>query len=306
MAAANSIWNDLSSQFSEVAARAGKSIVAIHGGRRLSASGVLWRMGVVVTASHMLRRTDDLSLTLPDKSRTKTSFAGRDPGTDLAILRIESAPSATPAESGAGARLQVGQIILAVGRSGLGDLAATAGIVARLGEAWQTWRGGQIDSLLRPDVTLYPGQAGSALVDSSGSVLGINTPALARASTITIPAATVNRVVDEILEHGGVFRPYLGLAMQAVALPQDLAGKLKIEQDAALMVMQVEAESPSAKAGITLGDLIVTINEHRSGGIDDIQRTLLRAKRGESVKLTYVRGGQPATATVKLAERPQR
>ena len=305
MAAAHSHWEDLSNQFADVAERAGKSAVAVQGGRRLAASGVVWREGVVVSASHMLRHTENLEITLADKSRSKASFVGRDPGTDLAILRLEKASSTTSAEPGDMARLRVGQLVLAVGRSSVGDLAASAGIIARLGDAWQTWRGGQIDSLLRPDVTLYPGQSGSALVNSSGLVLGINTTALARASTITIPVATVNRVVDEILEHGSLFRPYLGLAMQAVAVPDELASKLKIESDAVLMVMQVEPSSPAASVGITLGDLIVRVNQQAIGGIEDVQGALAQAKRGGSVELAYVRGGQLATAKVKLAERPR-
>ena len=302
---AHSQWEDLSKQFADVADQASKSIVSVHGGRRLAASGVVWRAGIVVTASHMLRRTDDLEVTFGDKSSGKASFVGRDPGTDLAILRLEKASSGAPVELGDANRLRVGQLILAVGRSSLGDLAASAGIIARLGDAWQSWRGGQIDRLLRPDVTLYPGQSGSALVDSSGRVLGINTTALARASTITIPVATVNRVVSEILEHGGVFRPYLGLAMQSVAMPQDLLTRLKIESDAALMVMQVEPGSPSEGAGMMLGDLIVSVNQQPARGVEYIQRLLARAKRGDSVELAYVRGGQLATAKVKLAERPQ-
>jgi S1-C subfamily serine protease len=305
MVVAHSQWGDLSNQFADVADKASESVVAVHGGRRIAASGVVWRAGIVVTASHMLRRTDDLEVTFGDKSRGNASFVGRDPGTDLAILRLEKASSGAPVELGDANRLRVGQLILAVGRSSLGDLAASAGIIARLGDAWQSWRGGQIDRLLRPDVTLYPGQSGSALVDSSGHVLGINTTALARASTITIPVTTVNRVVDEILEHGGVFRPYLGLAMQPVAMPQDLATRLKIESDAALMVMQVEPGSPSEGAGIMLGDLIVSVNQQPARGVEYVQRSLARAKRGDSVELAYVRGGQLATAKVKLAERPQ-
>jgi len=306
MAATHIEWDTLSNQFAEVADKTGRSVVAVHGGRRVAGTGIVWRAGVVVTASHMLRRAEDIEVTFPDKSRGQATFVGRDPGTDLAALRFDSANAIKPAQLGDAGSARVGQLVLAVGRSTLGDLAASAGIVARTGAAWQTWRGGRIDSLLRPDVTLYPGQSGSALVDSRGNVLGINTTALARASTITVPTATVERVVTEILEHGGVFRAYLGLAMQPVALPPDLADKLKIQRDAALMIMQVEPASPCAAAGMTLGDLIVGINRQSVSGIDDIQQVLLAAKRGDSVELKYARGGQVATATVKLAERPRR
>jgi S1-C subfamily serine protease len=306
MAAAHIEWDTLSDQFNEIAEETAKSVVAVHGGRRVAGSGIMWRAGVVVTASHMVRRTEDIEVTFADKSRGEATFVGRDPGTDLAVLRLDVAGTATPAQLGDSANICVGQLVLAVGRSTLGDLAASAGIVARTGAAWQTWRGGRIDSLLRPDVTLYPGQSGSALVDSRGNVLGINTTALARASTITVPTVTVERVISEILEHGGVFRAYLGLAMQPVALPAELASKLRIQRDAALMIMQVEPASPSAEAGMTLGDLIIGINGQPVSGIDDVQRVLLRAKRGDSVELEYARGGQVATVKMKLAERPRR
>lgn len=299
-------WDTLSNQFTEVVEQTGKFVVAVYGGRRVAASGILWRLGIIVTASHMLRRKEDIEVTFGGNSRLKASFLGSDPGTDIAVLRLDNRDSAAPELLSEASQLRVGQLILAVGRSTVGDLAATAGIIARLGAAWQTWRGGKIDTLLRPDVTLYPGQSGSALIDSRGRVLGMNTSALARAATITVPAATVERVVNEILEHGGIFRPYLGLAMQAVPVPPELSSKLKIGQDSGLMVMQVEPGSPSAEAGLGLGDLIISINSQPVSGIEHVQQALGKAKRGESVDVGYTRGGQLSSAKVKLADRPRR
>ena len=299
-------WDTLSNQFAEVVEQTGKSVVAVHGGRRVAGSGIIWRPGIVVTASHMLRQTDGVEVTLADKSRHKVSFAGRDPGTDIAVLRLDKRDSGALELRFEASKLRVGQLILAVGRSTLGDLAAVAGIIARLGGSWQTWRGGTIDALVRPDVTLYPGQSGSVLVDSRGRALGMNTSALARAATITVPTTTVERVVNEILEHGGVFRPYLGLAMQPVSVPDELARKMKTEADSALMVMQVEPGSPSAEAGLMLGDIIISINAQPVSGIEYIQRALSAAKRGDSVELGYARGGQLASVKVKLADRPRR
>lgn len=304
--AAQNLWDQLSNQLAEVGDQVNKSIVAVHGGRRVAASGIVWRTGIVVTASHLVRKSEEIEVTFANKSREKATFLGRDSGTDVAVLRLENANSASPAQLSDSKNVRVGQLILAIGRSTFGDLAASLGIIARLGGPWQTWRGGKIDSLLRPDVTLYPGQSGSALVDSQAHILGMNTSVLARASTITVPSATVDRVVNEIVEHGGVFRPYLGLAMQPVALPSDLAGKLKIEQQTALMIMQVEPGSPSSESGITLGDLIVRINQQPVSGIEDIQRALSAAKRGDSVELAHVRGGELKSAKLKLADRPRR
>ena len=299
-------WDALSDQLSLVAEKSAKFVVSVHGGHRIGASGILWRPDLVVTTSHTLRRTEGIEVAFGAKSSVKTRFLGRDSGTDVAVLRLESAISEAPAQLNDGAGLRVGQLVLAVGRSRLNDLAASAGIIARLGDAWQTWRGGRIDRLLRPDVTLYPGQSGSALVDSQGRVLGMNTSALARAAAITIPTTTIERVVNEIVEHGGVFRPYLGLAMQPVAVPEDLARKLKTDHDTVLMVMQVEPGSPGAEAGLMLGDLILTVNAQAAAGIERIQHALSQAKRGDAVELGYARAGQLATVKVKLADRPGR
>lgn len=162
-----------------------------------------------------------------------------------------------------------------------------------------------MDRLLRPDVTLYRGQSGSALVDSRARVLGMNTSALARSAAITVPNTTVDRVVNEILQHGGVFRPYLGLAMQPIAIPPELKTRFNLQSETALMVMQVEASSPSADAGITLGDVVVGIAGAPVQGIEEIQRALSITKRGDSVDVEYVRGGQLASVKVKLSDRPR-
>jgi S1-C subfamily serine protease len=299
-------WDTLSNQLANVAAQLDKSVVCVDGGHRIGSSGIIWRPGIVVTASHMLRRTEHIEVILGHQSRAKATFAGRDMGTDVAVLRLENAGFGAPAQLSDASKLRLGELVLALGRSRLGDLAASSGIIARLGAAWQTWRGGKMDRLVRPDVTLYPGQSGGALVDSSAKVLGMNTAALARAATITVPTSTVERVVNEILEHGSVFRPYLGLAMQPVELPKELAGKLKIVRESALMVMQVESDSPSAAAGIMLGDIILGINAQPAAGIEDIQHALRNAKREDSVELEYARGGQLASTKVKLADRPRR
>jgi S1-C subfamily serine protease len=297
-------WDTLSGQFAEIAEQAGRFVVAVHGGSRIAGSGIFWRPGIVVTANHTLRRTGECEVTFWDKSSRKAALVGRDPGTDVAILRAEGA-SAETAQFGSPGELRVGQFVMAIGRSTLGDLSASAGIIARLGASWQTWRGGRIDSLLRPDVTLYRGQSGSALVDSRGRVLGMNTSALARSAAITVPNATIDRVVDEILQHGGVFRPYLGLAMQPIAIPPELKTKHNLQSETALMVMQVEASSPSTEAGIMLGDVIVAIAGAPVQGIEQVQRALSSARRGDSIDIAYVRGGQLASANVKLADRPR-
>jgi S1-C subfamily serine protease len=197
----------------------------------------------------------------------------------------------------------VGEVVLAVGRSALGDISASAGIIARLGSGWRSWRGGQIDSLIRPDLQLYVGQSGSALVNEGRRVLGINSSALARNAVITVPAATIDRVVDDLLERGHVPRPFLGAAMQAVPVPESLRAHFAAGVDEALLVLHVEPHAPAASAGILVGDLMLSVNGHLVHNVHDVQHRLLSLKVGDSIPVVVLRGGVRMDLTVILADR---
>jgi S1-C subfamily serine protease len=294
-------WAALSQELATAIESLSGSIVAVQSGHRLAASGIHWRSGLIVTANHMIRRSDELSITLPDHSSAAATLAGRDPGTDVALLKIEGVAGLSTVQTTSTAELKVGHLVVAVGRSHLGDLAASSGIVARLGGAWKTWRGGQIDQLVRPDVTLYPGQAGSALMNARGQVLGMNTTALARMATITVPAMTVDRVLGELLEHGHIRRPYLGLAMQTVSIPNDVRDRLKLESATGLLVMQVEADGPANKAGVMLGDVIISIHGKTAGDVAD---ALAGLRPGDQTKVIILRGGERRELSVNVGDRP--
>ena len=152
----------------------------------------------------------------------------------------------------------------------MGDISASYGIIARTGSAWRTWRGGEIDRLIRPDIQLYVGQSGSALVNEQRQVLGINSPALARQAVITIPAQTIRRVVDAILKLGHVPRPFLGLAMQPIPIPDPVRELFPGETEETLLVTHIEAKAPAAQAGVMVGDVIVSFNGKPVHGVHEI------------------------------------
>ena len=199
--------------------------------------------------------------------------------------------------------VRVGELVLAIGRSALGDISASSGIIARLGSAWRTWRGGQMDSLIRPDLQLYVGQSGSALVDEGRRVLGINSSALARNAVITVPAATIDRVVDAILERGHVARPFLGAAMQSVPVPEAQRSQFGEGVDEALLVLHVEPDAPAAKAGILVGDLLLSVDGHAVHNVHDVQHRLSSLKVGDPVAVAVIRGGVRMDLKVILADR---
>jgi len=148
------------------------------------------------------------------------------------------------------------------------------GIVSVLGDKWRTWHGGEIGRLIRPDVSIFIGFSGGALIDAEGRVIGINTTGLARGAGLTIPASTVNHVVDTLLEHGHIARPYLGVGMQPVTLPDQLRSKFNLAKESALIILSVEAEAPAGREGITLGDVLVALDGAPVADTDDVQSVL--------------------------------
>ncbi|NJO43528.1 MAG: PDZ domain-containing protein [Cyanobacteria bacterium CRU_2_1] len=294
----------LSNTFAEAIAHAGQSIVAVKGGRRFGASGVHWRSGVIITSDHSLRQEDEITLVLPDQSTTTAPIIGRDPGTNLAILRLRPELNLPIATIQHPASLQVGHLVLAVGRSSETGLTASMGMISALGGTWRTWNGGQIDQFIRPDLTLYPGGSGSALIDPQGQVLGINI-ATPRSAVLTIPAVTIDRVVDQLLNRGRIVRGYLGVGMQPVELPQRLQQALNLS-GTRVLVVSVESGSPAEQAGIMIGDVIVELGDRQISDIHDVHQMLDPEQVGKPLGVKVIRGGQWMELTVTVGERPRR
>src|SRR5215813_5837333 len=298
---AENIWAGLSSQLAEAAATVGKSVVAVHG-RRHPSSGIFWTNDSIVTAHHALRRDEDISVVTAPGQSTSARVVGRDPTTDLALLRLQQPVEGAVARWGDASKLRIGELVLALGRTWRGNVVASSSVVSGLMGRWRTWRGGELDQFIRPDLTLYPGFSGGPLVNAQGEIVGLNTAGLHR-SGITVPAATVARVAGELLEKGRIERPYLGLAMQAVALPESLRTKLNLMPSEGLLVVHVEAGSPAEKSGVLLGDLLIELDGRALADIDGVQEALRSHKSGDSVEIGLVRGGALIKVNVTLAAR---
>ena len=294
----------LSNSLADAVENAGKSLVAVNARRHSPSTGIHWRSGVIVTADHTLERDEGITITLPDGSQTAATIAARDSGTDLAVLKAEGI-DLPEAEIGDAGSLRVGHIVIAVARPGEG-LSASWGTVSALSGAWRTWSGGQIDQLIRPDLTLYPGFSGGPLVDGQGRVVGINTSGLSRGLSLAIPASTVNRVVEQLLTRGRISRGYLGISLQPVRLPDNLKGSLGISDSGALIVVSLEEGGPAEKAGLLVGDIIVSLDGKSVTDPRDIQSVLGSESVGKSIAAKLVRGGAPTELSITVGERPAR
>jgi serine protease Do len=292
------ILSSFSANLAELVERAGQSAVAIEARHRIGSSGFLWKPGIIVTADHSVRREEDIPVILPDGKRATAELAGRDPGTDIAVLRVNGA--AGPALTTAPA-LRTGEIVVSVGRHEPGVLAAM-GIVSTAGGPWKTWRGGQLEALLRLDIGAYARSSGSAVFDTEGRFAGMLTAGLTRTAPVAIPAATIDRIAGELAEHGRVARGYIGVGLQPVALPSALAKKLNREQRSGVIVLSVEPDGPAAAGGIVMGDVVVEIAGQVTEDTDDLQAAL-RGAIGRELVVVILRGGERAELGVKVGER---
>ena len=295
----------LSQDLARVVERVSTAVVAINARRRSSSSGVCWRDGVIVTAAHTLRRSEDISVILPSGEAMAATLAGADPSTDLAVLKIDSGNISVPS-FGDSLHIKVGNLVLAVGRGAQRGLNATLGIVGVLSGAWRTWYGGLIDQFIGLDLDLHPGAAGGPLTDSNGNVLGINTLGLSRGIALTIPASTVDRVVGKLLEKGHIGRGYLGLGMRPIELPEDLKQKLHRTGDSGLIVVSVEPDGPGGKAGVLFGDIIVALGGAPVGNLRDLQAFLEPESVGNTIAVSIIRGGKAVEVNVTIGERKRR
>jgi S1-C subfamily serine protease len=296
------IWARLSNEIADVSATAGKWVVAVHGTRHPS-SGIVVAKDAVVAASHAVRREDEITVITAPGQKLSARVSGRDPSTDLVVLRLQQPIDAQAARWASTSSLRVGELVLALARTRRGHVVASSGILSGLiNGPMRTWRGGEIDQFIRPDLTMYPGFSGGPLVNSQGDFLGMNTAGLHR-SGITVPSATVQRVSAELLEKGGIQRPYLGLAMQAAPLPESLRTRLNLTASEGLLVVHVEPGSPADKAAIFLGDVLIKLAGMPVADIDSVQDILRSHKPGDLVEASLIRGGAIATSSLRLEVR---
>ena len=295
----------LSTQLSDAVDRVAPSVVAIHARRRIPSSGIVWRDGVVVAAHHTVQRDEDVTVTLADGKEAQATVAGRDPGTDLVVLRL-AAPLGAPAERAPDVP-RVGQLVLAVGRPG-DAVTASMGVVSAVGPEWRTWQGGRIDRFVRLDLAIYDGFSGGPLVDALGRVLGLNTSGLSRSAGVAIPVTTVDRVAEQLLAGGRVRRGFLGVGTQPVRLPESLRARARAlvdgAGDVALMVVSLAPDGPAERAGLLLGDVLVGLDDHATADPADVIALLGGDVAGSTVQARVLRAGEPATVPIVVGEQP--
>jgi S1-C subfamily serine protease len=295
---------ELSNALAQATERAAANGVAVHAEARGSASGVVWRPGIIVTAEHALRRDEEIHATLPDGRVVPATLAGRDPSTDLAVLKCAEASAAVPG-FGDVPSLKPGSLTLVVGRTRASGPVAALGVVSLVTPERRTWTGAALAPYIRLDVGLQPTAIGGAVVDAQGRTLGIATPRFARFGAIAIPAPAVDRVVDILLKKGHIPQGYLGVGLQPVRLPETLRQSLQRPEKTAAIVLEVEPESPAHKAGIVIGDILLALAGHSVARLEDVHSQLHGEFIGKPLALKFVRGGASQEVNIVVGERPR-
>jgi S1-C subfamily serine protease len=290
-----------SDHLADLVAGAAPSIVAVHGRGRNAASGFVWRPGHVVTADETLETDGDLAVTLPDGRRVEATLLGRDPTTDVALLKADDAEApALPLDGAADPR--PGDLVLAVGRRE-GEPAAHLGIVQVAGGPWRSQRGGRIDRLLRLDVRLDPRSEGGVVLDARGRAIGMAVYG-PRRTVLAIPAATIERVANQLSRSGRIARGYAGLGLQPVRLDEATARSLDLPEGRGLIVVDVDPNGPGRRAGVLQGDIVAQWDGEPVRGMRELSARLGPESVGRSVAITVIRAGQPTMLNLSVAERP--
>jgi len=291
---------DFSNGLSSAVEKGGASTILVDARKRYPASGIAYADDLVLTADHVVTREDDIKVLLPDGKSVSATIAGRDPGSDLALLRLAE-KSLTPARTSDS--IKVGQLVLALGRPNSAGMQASWGIVTAISGPTRTFRGGMLDEYVQTETTPYPGFSGGPLVNTEGEVLGLNTSGLTRGSSLTIPVKVAWRVAEALAKHGSVKRGYLGVRTQPVDVPEAARTALGREQSHGLLVLWLEEGGPAEKSGLLVGDILVAISGQPVGDADDLFSALNSDSVGKAIAVEVLRGGHPETVSVTVGER---
>jgi S1-C subfamily serine protease len=294
---------ELSDALADAADKAGRATVLVNARRRMPASGIIYAADLVLTADHILEREEDISVILADGTEIPARVAGRDSGSDLAVLKLERPAGPAAVAEAATSPARLGQIALVLGRPSRDGIEASLGTVSAIGGPIRTGRGGMLERYIRTDSISYPGFSGGPLVAADGTVLGVNTSGLANGAAVTIPADIAWKIAETLVKQGRIRRGYLGIRSQTVEVPQAAQKSLQREQATGLLIVGVENDSPASKGGFMVGDILVAVAGVPVLHHDELFTRLSGDIVGRSTPIEILRGGQPQTLNVLIGER---
>lgn len=299
------IFTELSDAMADAVERAGKFTVLVEARRRFPASGILFAKDMILTADHVVERDEDIKVLLGDGMELTARLAGRDPGTDLAVLKLDlsaGTASTTPAEL-AKTPARVGEFVMAIGRPSKNGIEASFGTINAIGGPVRTGRGGMLERYIQTDVVSYPGFSGGPLINGEGRVFGINTSGFHSGGAITIPADVALNTAETLAKYGKIKRGYLGIRSQTVNIPAEGQQQLNRKQETGLLIVGLEADSPAGKGGLMVGDILTGVAGAAIEHHDELFTRLSGDLVGKFTSLDVLRGGKLQVVDVVVGER---
>jgi S1-C subfamily serine protease len=296
---------NLSNELASAVDRVAAGVVAVFARPRIGSSGIVWRQNLILTSSQGVRAEDGIKVLFPDGRLVEARLRGRDHGTDLALLEVDTG-SARPLDLVADDALKTGQFVLAVGRTADTGPIASFGIVSGVSGEWKSWRSGKLKPFVRLDVSVFPTSSGGAAVDASGNVIGLVSTGLSRTSVLAVTRTTIDRVAHKLSEKGYVSHGFLGITIQPVTLPRDVKEKLQLDQDAGIMLLGLDPDGPGAAGGLMLGDVLLSAAGEALKDPETLAEALDGTTVGDTLKVRVLRGGAIQELQVRVGERPGR
>jgi S1-C subfamily serine protease len=295
----------LSQSFVDLVQKTTEGIVAVRVAPYRVVSGIRVREDIFAVADHSLRRQDKVPVHTANGEHASATILGRDPGVDLAFLKADGLGGAQLAQADP-ASLKPGSLVVVVGLTLDVGPSASVGILGAVGGPRRTWRGATLDHFYRLDVNLYPSQSGAAVVNHSGELIGLATPALLRHSAVAVPLSTSSRVLDELLKTGRIREGYFGVGMQPIPIPAGLREKTGFDSESGLIVLNVVSGSPADEAGVQLGDILIALEGKPISDVDELQAALRGENVGRTLNAVFIRGGETVETQILVAERARK
>lgn len=305
MSTATSGLAAVSQSLVDLVGRSVSGVVAVKAAPYRVVSGICVRDDVFAVADHSLRREDRVPVHAANGAHAFATILGRDPGLDLAFLKADGL-GISPLPPADSASLKPGSLAIVVGLTLDVGPSTSLGILGAVGGSRRTWRGATLDHFYRLDINLYPSQAGAAVVNHNGELIGLATPALLRHSTVAIPIPTIHRVLDELLKTGRIREGYLGVGIQPIPIPVGLRTKTGYNSESGLIVLNVVPGTPADESGVQLGDILIALEGKPVSDVDELQGALRGENVDRSLKALFIRGGETIETQLKVAERPRK
>lgn len=293
--------NAFSEAIAELVEGAARYTATVYGRRRLPATGIVWAEDLIVTASHVVERDEGVEVAVTAGERRTATVAGRDPATDLVLLRVEGG-GLTPAPR-AGQAARPGNIGIAIGRAGSSTPHVSIGVVNVVDYAVRVSQSRAIEPVLQSEIVMLPGFSGGPLLNTSGEVLGINSSHIGRGNSLTLTVEAINPIIDALARHGKLRQGYLGIGAQAVGLSASQVKDAALAQEVGLVILSIDEGGPAQGAGLLIGDIVIAVGGASVVSVDDLVEHLPGELIGSQTPVTIVRGSQRQEVSVTVGER---